>query len=157
MCTWNCLRSRSSALLLALSLVGCGALDDGSKPSSCVDRVAICADELADDGFSALTDNGLYLPQPGAKAAAHSLSGTLSVDAVRMSASGREPAGRYGFPSFSVQFVTLGDVLLPLEREIIRGGSNDWNIILSPGRVWSEPNDGGMSRASFPFTLVTDE
>jgi len=155
---WKRFKGRSSALLVALSLVGCGAPDDGSRPSSCVDRVAMCADELTDGGFSALTENSLYLPQPGATAASHSFSGTLSVDAVRMSASGREPAGRYAFPSFSVQFVTLGDVLLPLEREIIRGGgSNDWNIILSPGRVWSEPNDGGMSRASFPFTLVTDE
>ena len=27
-------------------------------------------------------------------------------------------------------------------------------IILSPGKVWSEPGDRGMSRASFPFVLV---
>ncbi len=29
------------------------------------------------------------------------------------------------------------------------------NLILSPGRVWSEPNDGEMSRASFPFVLIS--
>ena len=27
-------------------------------------------------------------------------------------------------------------------------------MLLSPGRVWSEPGDGGMSRASFPFAIV---
>ena len=27
-------------------------------------------------------------------------------------------------------------------------------MILSPGKVWSEPGDRGMSRASFPFVLV---
>ena len=27
-------------------------------------------------------------------------------------------------------------------------------LILSPGRVWSEPGDGGLSRASLPFVLL---
>ena len=29
-----------------------------------------------------------------------------------------------------------------------------WDVIVQPGRVWSEPGDGGWSRASFPFALV---
>ena len=42
---------------------------------------------------------------------------------------------------------------------MIRYGSNDqgrsyWDIIVQPGRVWSQPDDGGWSRAGFPFALV---
>ncbi|MFP6743894.1 MAG: serine hydrolase, partial [Alphaproteobacteria bacterium] len=33
-------------------------------------------------------------------------------------------------------------------------GSSAWDVILSPGRVWSEAGDGGLSRASFPFILA---
>ncbi len=59
----------------------------------------------------------------------------------------------YGF-----DFVTLGDHLVPVERDVISppGSRGLQEIILSPGRVWSEPGDGGRSRASFPF-LVTSQ
>ena len=33
-------------------------------------------------------------------------------------------------------------------------GRSYWDIIVQPGRVWSEPQDGGWSRAGFPFALV---
>ncbi len=46
-------------------------------------------------------------------------------------------------------------MLLPVERDrLLKTGSERWRIILSPGRVWHEPADGGWSRGSFPFTLV---
>jgi CubicO group peptidase (beta-lactamase class C family) len=37
---------------------------------------------------------------------------------------------------------------------VVRDLGPDSTIILSPGRVWSEPGDGGLSRASFPFVLT---
>lgn len=147
---------RTSALVLAVSVAGCGG-SSVPAPSACVDRAAICADELLEGRYSALTDNGFYLPGADAAPAAHPFSGTLAVGAVRMAASDREASGRYILPPFATRFVTIDDVLLPLQREIIRGnGDDEWDVILSPGRVWSEPGDRGMSRASFPFTLVTD-
>jgi hypothetical protein len=42
---------------------------------------------------------------------------------------------------------------------VIRSGSTKegrsyWDVIVQPGRVWSESGDGNWSRASFPFALV---
>jgi hypothetical protein len=52
-------------------------------------------------------------------------------------------------PAFSVAVFTDGEHLVP----VVRGFVAD-SLLLGPGRVWSEPSDGGMSRGSFPFTLV---
>jgi CubicO group peptidase (beta-lactamase class C family) len=67
----------------------------------------------------------------------------------------RSESGRY-FPGFSTEFFTYGDYLVPADREILpAGGENSrWRLIFSPGKVWSEPKDDGLSRASFPFVLV---
>ena len=46
------------------------------------------------------------------------------------------------------------DYLVPVERGIIKGTYGQWGVIVDPGKVWSEPEDQGMSRASFPFTLL---
>lgn len=54
-------------------------------------------------------------------------------------------------PAFSMAFFTHGDYLVPSVRDFLPPGRAP---ILSPGRVWSEPGDGGMSRASLPFTVV---
>jgi Beta-lactamase len=40
---------------------------------------------------------------------------------------------------------------VPVVRDILNPPGT---LILSPGQVWSEPGDGGMSRASFPFVVV---
>ena len=60
------------------------------------------------------------------------------------------------FPAVDLALISYGDHLIPVERDIIRGGdrNSSWDIIVSPGRVWSEAVDGGMSRASFPFILA---
>jgi hypothetical protein len=52
---------------------------------------------------------------------------------------------------FSVAFFTHGEHLVPVVRDVVPLAA----FILSPGRVWSEPADGGMSRAAFPFVLVS--
>jgi CubicO group peptidase (beta-lactamase class C family) len=63
------------------------------------------------------------------------------------------------FPGFSAEFFTNGDNLVPVQREVLLspGEKSFWKIILSPGKVWSEPGDEGMSRASFPFVLVASD
>jgi len=65
------------------------------------------------------------------------------------------------FPAFSLPVAVRGEWLVPLERDLIlsgRGaggnGGSFWNVIANPGRAWSEPGDGGYSRASFPFTFT---
>ena len=115
-------------------------------------------DELLNGTTARLVDNSFYMPDGNFAAALHAFAGTLDVSTAQMSVSGAEATGRDFFPELSVQFMTVGDALLPLVRNVIVGGSEgSWDIILSPGRIWSESNDQGMSRASFPFTLVTNQ
>lgn len=149
-------------ILLALSACGGGGGETASNPpppaSGCVGRAELCADELLNGTTARLVDNRYYLPEPIAAGARHGFMGTLDVTATRMSESGPEESGRTDFPALSAQFITVGDILLPLDRDVIHGGtSNAWDIILSPGKLWSEPGDQGMSRASFPFTLVSNK
>jgi hypothetical protein len=93
-----------------------------------------------------------FLPVGPAAPALHALQGTLTV---------RSPTlfrARYGCAGvaepllgFSVAFFTEGEHLVPVVRDLVPLST----IILSPGRVWSEPGDGGLSRASFPFVLTS--
>jgi hypothetical protein len=57
-------------------------------------------------------------------------------------------------PPFNFTLVQVGDHLVPLERGIVPGAGIWWDWIVGPGRVWSEPGDGGWSRASLPFALI---
>jgi CubicO group peptidase (beta-lactamase class C family) len=66
------------------------------------------------------------------------------------------------FPGVRLEFFTLGDVLVPVERgEMVaetRAGSppSYWRVIPQLGRVWREKEDGNWSRAAFPIMLVND-
>ena len=63
------------------------------------------------------------------------------------------------FPTVTIPFFSYEGYLVPAVREIIpaEGQGSYWDVIFSPGRVWSESDDQGMSRASFPFLLVADD
>ncbi|MGH8253814.1 MAG: hypothetical protein ACRES2_07215 [Steroidobacteraceae bacterium] len=54
---------------------------------------------------------------------------------------------------FSYGFVQDGAALVPVRRGSIPGRHGWWEVILEPGRVWSEPGDHGMARAAIPFSL----
>jgi hypothetical protein len=71
------------------------------------------------------------------------------------------------FPRISLGFVTLGDVLVPLQRGQLIGGRSSgqtpsepasyWSIIPQFGRIWREPGEEGpWSRAAFPLMLAGD-
>jgi hypothetical protein len=107
--------------------------------------------------------NAYLLPVGSSTQARHPLEGTLSVPEFRMiyalapeDAAFTTSAPAY-FPGFSVFFYTYADYLVPVRREeLLPPGKNSaWSIILSPGKTWSEAGDNGLSRASFPFALVT--
>lgn len=96
---------------------------------------------------------------PETGAAHHAFLGRIELDSSRVV--GR-PAGNQGFrnypdfPVISLDFFTVGDELVPQERHrlITRGSESPWDLIVEPGRVWSEAGDNGWSRAAFPFALV---
>jgi len=66
------------------------------------------------------------------------------------------------FPALSLEFTTLHDVLVPMQRGAMVGESKRsglpsyWQVIPQFGKVWREPNDQGWSRAAFPIMLVND-
>lgn len=92
--------------------------------------------------------NGYYMPVGEWEPAQHTLQGTLTVPATPF-------VGRAdSFPGFSVDFFQWEDHLVPTVRTMITDNPYQWSLILSPGRVWYEPDDGDWSRASFPFVLA---
>jgi len=66
------------------------------------------------------------------------------------------------FPGTQLEFFTIGDVLVPVERgQMVRetgGGPTPsyWRVIPQFGKVWREKGDGEWARAAFPIKLVND-
>lgn len=56
-------------------------------------------------------------------------------------------------PEFDFEFIQSGTHLIPVERGVILSDHPNWEFIIEPGRVWSEINDQGKTRAALPFTL----
>jgi hypothetical protein len=57
-------------------------------------------------------------------------------------------------PEISAAFVQDGERLLPAKRGLVLTDNPYWDYILTPGRIWREPDDEGWSRAALPFALV---
>ncbi len=105
-----------------------------------------------DVGAVEIVDYSWFLPFGDAGPPRHRFEGKLTVPRIGMQRSFYAYTTQRFFPGFSVGFVAVDGYLVPSERSIIVNPDN-WSLILSPGRVWSEPGDNGRSRASFPFTL----
>ena len=116
-------------------------------------RTELAAAELRQDqGPAELVDNSSFLPAEDAGPPRHSLDGTLTVPRSPMQLGATGYSSYRFFPGFSAEFFTHDEFLVPANRSIILNPGN-WSLILSPGRVWSEPGDDHMSRASLPFVL----
>jgi hypothetical protein len=112
-----------------------------------------------EDRIDAPVDNSYFTPLGAWSSAGHSFEGTLVVSEFPMSSSGAASDStdpQEYFPGFAVDFFLHGNILVPTSREVPHalGENSYWRVLLSPGTVWSEADDDGMSRASFPFTLV---
>ena len=110
------------------------------------------ADLLAPVPAPAPVHSDYFLPVGPAGPARHALRGTLTI-AVGSASWARQ--GCLGDSSstlrLTVDVVTHGDRLVPAVRTMIGAPIA---VVLSPGRVWSEPGDRGMSRASLPFVAM---
>jgi hypothetical protein len=113
-----------------------------------------------------IVENSAFTPGPDARQANESFTGTLKIGEAAMKTVpqnftrrrvlGRDPQV---FPAVELGFFTVGDDLVPVTQDVIRSGSigrgkSFWDLIVQPGRIWSEPGDAGWSRAAFPFALV---
>ncbi len=114
----------------------------------------------------AVIDNQAFVPGPHAAAAHEPYRGTLRLAEVLMTT---QPADLQAhavlgkdaqyFPQVDLTFLSVRGDLVPVTQEVIRvgslpGGRSYWDVIVQPGRVWSEPADRGWSRGAFPFSLV---
>ena len=134
--------------------VGCKQPAGGLPPAppAAGPRDRLTAGELlGTDTGSGPVHTAYFLPVGPSAPALHAFQGTLTVTAPTLL------RGRHGcvglgesLSGFSVAFFTHGEHLVPVVRDVVPLSA----FILSPGRVWSEPGDGGMSRAAFPFVLT---
>jgi CubicO group peptidase (beta-lactamase class C family) len=114
----------------------------------------------------ALVDNKAFLAPEDAQPALDAFSGNLVLSEGPMftmpakfksnKVLGKDPQV---FPGVTLAFTTVGDDLVPETQDVIRNGTTPdgksfWDIIVQPGKVWSEGADKGWSRASFPFSLM---
>ena len=124
------------------------------------------ADLLKPQWSGGLVDNSAFVPAAEAAKAHSAFRGTLSLSETEMTIKPRAFASRRVlgrdtalFPGVALSFFTVRGDLVPFTQDVIRAGSigsgrSFWDIIVQPGRVWSEPGDGDWSRAAFPFALV---
>lgn len=138
-----------------LQRVGCPAVPAAAQPIGNT-RDRILASELLASWFGAgTTHNDYFMPIGITAPARHSLRGKLSVPALKLSSALKGCAGLPSpSPAFVLVFFTHGDHLVPVTRTVIWSSDRRFGIILFPGRIWSEPGDEGLSRASFPFPIV---
>lgn len=121
--------------------------------------------ELLGRDAGQLIQNQHYLPSDKAQAPRQPFSGGLRLLGAEMA---MEPAPAKAkilgrdvrlFPDVTLDWISDGEDLVPLERDVILAGSltqsgSFWDIVVAPGRVWSEPGEEPWSRASFAFSLV---
>jgi hypothetical protein len=135
--------------------VGCPPVPAVVRPSGTTRDRILASELLATWTGDGPVHNDYFMPIGSAAPARHSLHGTLTVPALKLSSAHN---GCAGLPSpssaFTIEFLTHGEHLVPAIRTIIWSSDRRFGIVLSPGRIWSEPGDQGFSRASFPFAIV---
>jgi CubicO group peptidase (beta-lactamase class C family) len=137
--------SRSLGLCLAVLIAA--TLDVATVRAEPRDRLTLR--ELFGQVGQGPTRNHYFLPMGDVSPAKHELSARLVIPETERFEFGL-------FPAVAVEVFTSNGHLIPVTRDILNDvrGVKLLNIIVSPGRVWSEPGDAGYSRASFPFTLT---
>jgi hypothetical protein len=154
--TFNSESQVSLARVADLRQVNCASQPQDATPAplAAKPRDRLTVNELLAPSYAGArpVHNNYFLPIGQAAPALHVFKGTLAIEAWPMS------SANYGCdglattsPAFSIAFFTQGEHLVPVVRDIVQPPGT---IIISPGKVWSEPGDQGMSRASFPFVLV---
>ena len=135
--------------------VGCPPVPPVMRPSGTTRDRILVSELLGTWTGDGPVYNDYFMPIGSAAPARHSLHGTLTVPALKLLSAHNGCAGLpTSWSGFTLEFLTHGDHLVPAIRTIIWSSDRRFGIILSPGRIWSEPGDQGLSRASFPFAIV---
>src|SRR3984957_438287 len=147
-------------------LILCALILAGAHCASAASQRIGAAELLSSTWSGGVTANSAFTPGSDAVAEHAPFLGTLRFTEREMtpqpaifsppSVLGRDPKL---FPGVAISFFTDKGDLVPFTEDVIRSGSANrgrsyWDIIVQPGRVWSQPDDSGWSRAGFPFALV---
>jgi len=124
------------------------------------DRAQLGVQQLQTAGsVDAQVDNSAFLPCGSSGPAKHPLALSLEIDETPMQCNHQRVKINASaidlLPKTRLRLTSDNGDLIPLDRELLRDpdGNGYWDITLSPGRVWSEPEDGDWSRAALPFQL----
>lgn len=158
------------SLTVVVTMVAPGVGRAETPPGGEVSTAPITARQLirgeTPDG---LTVNDRFAPSPNARRAHQRFVGRLALAGAPMEVLSDGPGGTVSnpvlgkdttyFPDVTISFFTVGRDLVPTTQDVILNGvlpdtRSYWDVIVQPGRVWSEPGDDGWNRASFPFALV---
>lgn len=159
-----------TAVLLVTSLLIPATAQAHPPPAGDVDTEPITIDQLVDgDAPEGLSLNELFAPSEQAQPASRGFRGTLQFAGSTMGVLSDGADGGLSnpvlgkdttfFPDISVSLFTVDGYLVPTTQDVILNGvlpgtRSYWDVLVQPGRVWSEPGDGEWNRASFPFALV---
>ena len=155
---WSLRLAGTLALVAALTPAPAMALrprDDPEAPPTVLTRAELMS-PLSPTGP---VDDGAFAMPADAGAPRHEFQGTLELHDEATTGGYRAIVG-FGdiasqhLPDLSLQFVQSGTRLIPTRQALQFTGNPAWNIIVGPGRVWQQPGDMGLTRATFPFTLV---
>jgi len=129
------------------------------------ERTELTLKTLTDGTAEELVQNRAFLPADSRAAAVEPFNGKLVLSPTEMQMQPEldspEVMGQNAqmFPGVTLDFFTFEDDLVPVTQDVITPPDGKikesyWQIIVQPGKVWSEPDDDGWSRASFPFALM---
>ncbi len=123
------------------------------------------ADLMGSSSLQSPVDDSAFARPHDAEGALHRFQGRLKIDIASTTNSGMEvwhkylpddPFGNFHpLPGFDFEFIQDGSHLIPVRRGLISTTHPLWDYFIGPGRVWSNKNDRGYSRAAFPFALVS--
>lgn len=150
--------SRTVLLTAILLLLAPAAIAQASRDQATLEQ-------LQTGEIAGPIPNAAFLPAGEQAPAKAPFAGTLVIEPTSMQ---MEPAldnasvmGRDAtmFPGVELEFFSHDGELVPVVRDVITpqddmAKNSFWQIIVQPGRVWSESGDDGWSRASFPFALM---
>lgn len=158
------IRTMLRLLCLASALVvvnsGCRqAVPAWDGPAMSLPRTQLTHEHLLDDGVLHPLDMSFFAEPDWAEKDALPFSGTLTLyESGMVAPKSRETyPGEDVFPRLEVDFMTVGNDLVPALRGVIDTrpwSTSYWDVALGNGRVWREDGDAGMSRASFPLNLM---
>ena len=121
-------------------------------------RLQLRADQLFATGLlESQVDNSWFLPIELFDEAHHVLALSIYISETLMDSNLQniEVNGKSidVFPAVEFRLTSHNGDLIPLDRDLLRNtqGRSYWDVTLSPGKVWSEADDGGWSRAALPL------